>query len=615
MSDIKSAIDYAKKNPNTAFASELRRRIESGQMNTELSSAGLDSYVTKPVAGKVDAVTPVEKPGFVENVKADAVKRNNNMIEAQKSDQGFGSKIAQTYGEGFGLVKDIGVRAFDSVLNTAKNIVKKIPGVEERIPVFEQGVNDQLKYFAETDAGKMGIEALSKGAESYNQFKIAHPEAAKNVEAMGNIVGGLATIIPALQGLKKAEGVAIAGKEIATNAIDAGVTKAAPILNTAKDIAIGTKDVVADTAKGLSSIPGRISANVSERKAINETLKETIKSKAGRKAVLEGIDMGDVQHFSDLPATQKTQTKLLVKAVRDFESGASKVRPEEAAGKPLINRINELKATRSKIGKRLGEVANNLGEVSEDQIKPEIFQKLRSVHGLEGLGIDEKGILNFDDTVLASAETATDRSAIQSIFNNASKSGTGKSKHLLRQELFESLGGKKAAGVQLTGTQENAYQAIRSGLSDVLDAQNPAYKKLNSAYQKYSSPLKKLTKILKIGDEKDEDILNLKAGTIMRRLTSNAPSGADIKSALNEIDLLSQRKGMTRTSVEHMQDTMNILAKYYDIAAKTGFQNLVKEGVDSGITNKIISPITDLAGKTNATRKKAFEKALDELLN
>lgn len=48
MANIQEAIQYAKLNPNTEFATELRKRIESGQMNNELQSAGLTQYLPKP---------------------------------------------------------------------------------------------------------------------------------------------------------------------------------------------------------------------------------------------------------------------------------------------------------------------------------------------------------------------------------------------------------------------------------------------------------------------------------------------------------------------------------------------------------------------------------------
>ena len=64
-----------------------------------------------------------------------------------------------------------------------------------------------------------------------------------------------------------------------------------------------------------------------------------------------------------------------------------------------------------------------------------------------------------------------------------------------------------------------------------------------------------------------------------------------------------------------LQDMYNILNKYYDIAPKTGFQNLVKEGVASGdsITGMVKETLKNVAGKSNAVRQKALEDLLDEL--
>lgn len=46
MANIQEAIEYSKKNPTSSFANELKRRIESGQMDNELKAAGLTQYVS-----------------------------------------------------------------------------------------------------------------------------------------------------------------------------------------------------------------------------------------------------------------------------------------------------------------------------------------------------------------------------------------------------------------------------------------------------------------------------------------------------------------------------------------------------------------------------------------
>ena len=45
---VKQAIDFAKQNPDSQYATELRRRIESGALDNELHSAGLSQYAKAP---------------------------------------------------------------------------------------------------------------------------------------------------------------------------------------------------------------------------------------------------------------------------------------------------------------------------------------------------------------------------------------------------------------------------------------------------------------------------------------------------------------------------------------------------------------------------------------
>jgi len=159
-----------------------------------------------------------------------------------------------------------------------------------------------------------------------------------------------------------------------------------------------------------------------------------------------------------------------------------------------------------------------------------IFNSLKRVQGLNGLKV-KSGILNFKDTVLTTAKTASDRKIIQEIFTDATKAGTGKSKHLLRQELFEVLGGKKKALTAITDTQDKAFQAVRRGLSDLLDSKNASYKALNVEYAKVIQPLSDINRFMRLNKlaGASDDLLNMKAGLIARRLTSNAVSNPEIR--------------------------------------------------------------------------------------
>lgn len=396
--------------------------------------------------------------------------------------------------------------------------------------------------------------------------------------------------------------------------VKTGVDIAESVIRPVADIAGTGFDTAKLAVEGSMRVPERIATNVAERKAIQESIK-TLPNKVSQRAVQDGVDIRDVQTLLSVPKEQKQVVSKLVKNVQDFETGKTKVDPMETVGKPFVDRMKVLQKKQSEVGKQLGDVANTLTVVvPEDKLANNVFTSLKNTRGLEGLRFADDGTLDFTDTVLATAETAGDRSAIQSIFTDAVKSGTGKQKHLLRQELRESLGGKKRGGVQLTGTQEQAYEAIRKGLSNTLDEINPAYKRVNTEYAKVSQPLNELTKILKATGEIDDDILNLSGGILARRLTSAGIGNANVRKVLQAVDNATKVKGKTLASVETLQDVMNVLNRYYDIAPRTGYQKLTEEGVSRGVGDFISNTVGSVAGRTDAVRKKALEDLLNNLL-
>jgi len=402
---------------------------------------------------------------------------------------------------------------------------------------------------------------------------------------------------------KGMEGVAKLGETIA------------PAIDTTTKLAQGIKDVTVMTAEGVGRIPSRIATNVAEKQATKEAI-ATLPTKIAKQAVNDGVDIADVKYLYTVPKEQKAVLKTLLKATQEFESGVSKTNPIEIVGKPIVERIKQLESARGTVGQKLGAVADTLGNVTTKEVYPSVFENLKKVPGLNGLKVNNKGVLDFTDTVLTTAGSASDRKAIQSIFSDAIKNGTGKQKHLLRQELFEILGGKKKSLTALTDTQEEAYEAIRKSLSDVLDTKNAQYKALNLEYAKVAQPLSDMRKFMKTIPEATEDILDMQAGLLARRLTSNAASNPQIRSILQAMDNATKVKGKAQISVENLQDFYNVLDKYYDIAGKTGLQKQVQTGVEkaSGITDYLMQTIGGFAGKSDAVKRKAVENAIMEAL-
>lgn len=381
-----------------------------------------------------------------------------------------------------------------------------------------------------------------------------------------------------------------------------------------KNVVAGTKNVVGMVAEETRRLPSRIATNVAEKQATRETINQ-LPTNVAKEAAQDGLDVVDVQALYKIPASQKAPLKRLAQVVRDFAGGKTKINPIEVIGKPIVARVKQLTSQLGKVGQKLGSLANKLGKISGKESFTSVYNSLKGVRGLEGIKVSPKGELDFSGTVLATAETAADRAAIQRIFSVAIKEASGKSKHLLRQELFEALGGKKRAKLNLTATQEKAYEAIRKGLSDVLEGKNSGYKALSNEYRKIIQPLQEIRGYMKKVAGADEDILEMSAGLLARRLTSLAKSNPEIRATLRALDNATKVPGKSTLSIEALQDFYNILEKYYDIAPKTGFQAQIRQGVEkaTGLGDLAMQKLQSFAGETPAVRQKALERILDEV--
>lgn len=469
-------------------------------------------------------------------------------------------------------------------------------------PIMEApGIKQATEFVGEQIADTAPMQKFAEWAGR-------HPEAAKDIENTLDIAGLLGTassVKPLVSGVTK--GAKIVGKQ--------AVKTGGKIAEKTATVTGKLKSVSAPIVEEAKRIPYRIQTNAAQKQAVQQSINQ-LPSKVAREAAQDGLDIADVKTIYQISKTQKAPLKKLATVVKDFAEGKTKTNPIEVVGKPIVSRIKELEKARGTIGQKLGQTAEQLGNVTKQELDDAVFGELKKVPGLNGVKKTMLGELDFSNTTLATELSKADRMAIRKIFSMATKQGSGKSKHLLRQELFEILGGKKRALTALTDTQERAFEAVRKGLSNVLESKNPAYKSLSNQYRQTIKPLHDIRKIMKVSGETD-DILDMSAGLLARRLTSFAQSNPQIKAILNAMDKATKVGGKTRLNVETLQDFYNILEKYYDIAPKTGFQSQVKQGVEKAIGGPLdfaADKLKSFAGETPAVRQKALERILEEVL-
>lgn len=513
-----------------------------------------------------------------------------------------------------------GLRATGKII--AKPLSRSIEGISDvisNIPLVQKFATSRTGEGILVGAGQLSQIASSKLDQLRDTIGEENYQSLKDTIEIAMAITGQRTAKPAVSAAATAAEQAamratsgVGGAAAATTQAIKGATEAVG------GFARGVKAVTTGAAEAVAQIPSRVAINVAEKQAAREVIQQ-LPTKVAQKAAKSGVDVADIKTILQIPKTQKGPIKKLVQSVKDFASGASKVRPEEVVGRPITQAIKKLESIRGKIGKELGDAAKTLGVVTEQELVEPIFSALKKVPGLSGLTM-RGGRLNFKNTVLTTAETASDRKAIQSIFTQATRWGKGEAKHKLRQELFEILGGKKRSLTTLTATQEKAYQAIRQGLSDVLDLKNSTYKALNKEFAKIAQPLADLRKFFRGVSGADEDILDMASGLLARRLTSYAPSNPQIRNILRSIDnalKAAKVKGETLVNTENLQDIYNVLDRYYDITAKTSYKGQTRAAIESvpgSLTETAFRGLKSVAGETPAVRQKALEQLLDSIL-
>lgn len=593
MATIKEAIQYSKVNPDSAFATELRRRIESGQMDSELQSEGLTQYMSKQPEQSFVSKVKETGSGLVSDVQDIAQRSINRETSVPEAVLQTGGAVAKA---GMGVVGN-------AITSTpvVKDVVK---AVAEPIGV---GIKATQDWLANNPQFQNAVSnETSNAIASYLESR---PDLARDAKAVNDIANAILMVKGGVQTAGTAKNVVEAGVDLTKQGIaktKAGVTAVAE-----SPVVSGIGSVLKTGKESVKRIPSRMATNAAEKQAV-ETEIMSLPSKTAQTAVRDGVDIGDVKELTSIKKTP--QVEKLIQTVKNYASGDRKVDPIEVVGEPIIKRVKSLDSTRKVIGKRLGEASKEIGVLTKPELESGVVTRLQEVPGLENVKV-KNGVLDFKGTTLDNTLSDADRSALQEAFTEATRWGDGEKAHMFRQTLFETLGGKKKSLANITDTQERGFEAIRTGLSDVIETKSPTYKTLSNEYRKIVQPLGDLRKLMKnIDPNSTEDILNMSAGLLARRITSAAASNPQIKQLLQALDNAGV-KGATKESVTQLQDMYNLLNRYYDIAPRTGFQNLVKEGVGTSdtITGTVKEFAKDIAGKSNAVRQKALEDLLNSI--
>lgn len=273
MADIKQALQYAQQNPNSEFATELRRRIESGQMNNELKSAGFPEYTgTSTMSQKEQGY--FSRVG--ERVKSSAqdiqsgVKAGQDIKQSGMQDIQQGGFLNTLKGLAKQTIGDVKAKLAmgGGVARGLSSTVEEAPVVKQTLEAVGGAIAPTVQSGLETDTGKKILELQQK-----------YPEAFKSLQDVVDI----ASLIPVGAGAK----VGVKGTELATKA---GLKTAKEIPSLVKKTPSAVLDTLAtENPVKLAKIKTSVAKN------LNEYADEFAKSRnaiSGATNKIEGFDYG-----------------------------------------------------------------------------------------------------------------------------------------------------------------------------------------------------------------------------------------------------------------------------------------------------------------------------------
>lgn len=355
MAGIREAIEYAKQNPNTPFANELRKRIESGQMNKELTDAGMtppnpEANPVKPTVGERIKEGFEDFTGIGKDIAESSQKRADKIDEIrgamERGEQGNLRSILQTVGQLAGAGADAIGATFKGAANlllsdsTEKKVTEVVGKLGKKV-MENPGVQNVVKWYDELS-----------------------PEQQRDIDA----VGGVVSLVTNFIGGEAASRGGTLLKEAGESGLD--ITRRT-VTNAAKNIATkadeATQTVLAGPRRVLKDIAGpevsdaaKVSLNPMEAlKDTGQDILVSVKStEAGKPNVLKKLSELTPEEKNLVQAETKENFDAFMeqakkfKNSRDVEGGS----PVEIVGKRADDALEVADKQRQAVGKQMGEI-------------------------------------------------------------------------------------------------------------------------------------------------------------------------------------------------------------------------------------------------------------------
>ncbi len=409
-------------------------------------------------------------------------------------------------------------------------------GVQERLTTEFEGGEKLVQGFAQSVIDTIKENAspgvLKAGKFTAETFKSA------DQAILENFGPEVATVVKTLViGLPEAGGLILSGG--AVSPIIAGLKSG---------VKSGVKKVFTSQSPAKQKIIEQIESGSTDVSTARFKIEEgkLVGDKAAKGAIKQGFDKGVVADIKQ--STPQTKAKMQ-KMVSLMERGKANARfavenrASDVAGDSLLNRFRVVRNANRKAGRELDGVAQSLKGQRVDA-SPAVNEFLSDLESM-GISLDDRLRPIFkgsDIEGLAAPEAAIKRIVSRMASSDAGVVPDAFELHRLKRFIDENVTFGKG-GEGLSGKTEIILKNLRRNLDQTLDANFPEYNRVNTAYSETIGVIDALQDVAGKKMNLTGKNADKAAGTLMRRLMSNAQSRVPLMDSIADIEAIARKHG------------------------------------------------------------------------
>ena len=341
-------------------------------------------------------------------------------------------------------------------------------------------------------------------------------------------------------------------------------------------------------------------------------------------AIKQGVDEGVVATVKGAARSDRAVMRQMVMIAKRAKANAkfsATNRPSDAVGESLLKRIKVISKVNRQAGSQIDVVANSLKGKPANFVEPvdNFISELDSSLGVT-LKRSTDGVItpDFSDAIIRNNPAA--KKLLKNLIDEMQKDVQVDAfrAHRLKRIIDDQVEfGKAAKGFK--GKTESIVKGFRRSLDQSLDAQFPAYKKVNDTYAETIGALNDIqglagSKIDLLGKNSEKAL-----GTMTRSVLSNIKSRTNLLNSINDLDALANKLGGrfdddVVTQVIFADELERLLGSSAKTSLAGTLDKTAERAARSGVKDALQDAAVDGIKAARGINEEGLFKALQELL-